>query len=248
MVNYRISVCYDGLDFYGWQRQPYLKTIQGELEKAIEKITGLPTKVIGAGRTDAGVHAVGQVANFYTICHLDNPTFAKAINARLPGSIRVTNLQIVPPNFHARRLAASKIYQYRLLNSSSLDPFRLRYTLFHPYPLDIAAMIQAAALFQRKDDFSAFSSNEDKNPFREVIRSELKQEKDELIYTIEAKGFLRYMVRTIVGALLEVGKGKISLEKINQLFLTKQRVKDIPTAPPHGLCLMKVIYPPEFSP
>lgn len=241
-------MCYDGLDFYGWQRQPNLKTIQGELEKAVEKITGLPTKVIGAGRTDAGVHAAGQVANFYTICHLDNPTFLKALNANLPWSIRLTDLQIAPPNFHARRLAVSKIYQYRILNSSSLDPFRIRYTLFWPYHLDVEAMKQAATLFQRKDDFSAFSSNDDKNPIREVVRSELKQEKDELIYTIEARGFLRYMVRTIVGALLEVGKGKISLEKIDHLFLTRQRVKDIPTAPPHGLCLMKVIYPEESSP
>ena len=248
MVNYRITVCYDGLDFYGWQRQPRLKTIQGELEKAIEKITELPVKVIGAGRTDAGVHARGQVANFHTICQLENETFLRALNGHLHWSIRVTDLRTVSPNFHARRLALAKTYQYRILQAASPDPFRLRYTLFWPYPLDFEAMAEAARLFRRKDDFSSFSANEDKNPIREVIRSELKREKDEIIYTIEAKGFLRYMVRTIVGALLEVGKGKISPEKIDELFQMKKRVKDIPTAPPHGLCLMRVIYPGESSP
>ncbi|RLE01723.1 MAG: tRNA pseudouridine(38-40) synthase TruA, partial [Candidatus Aminicenantes bacterium] len=168
MVNYRITVCYDGLDFYGWQRQPRLKTIQGELEKAIEKITELPVKVIGAGRTDAGVHARGQVANFHTICQLENETFLRALNGHLPWSIRVTDLRTVSPNFHARRLALAKTYQYRILQAASPDPFRLRYTLFWPYPLDFEAMAEAARLFRRKDDFSSFSANEDKNPIREV--------------------------------------------------------------------------------
>jgi len=233
---------YDGTDFHGWQRQPKKRTIQGTLEDTLAKIAQKKVTVIGAGRTDAGVHAQGQVANFKAALRLNEDELKKALNALLPDDVRVIMLKKAAMDFHARRDAKAKVYQYRIFHGPEINPFVLRYVLHRPYPLNLARMRKAARLFQRQGDFSGFSSNRLLYPVRKVTRSEIKKRGDEIIYTIEAGGFLRYMVRTIVGTILEVGRGRVSLDQIEDIFREKQRTLSSPTAPAKGLCLMKVVY------
>jgi tRNA pseudouridine38-40 synthase len=242
MQNYKLVLCYDGTDYYGWQRQPRRKTIQGTIEEAIARLAGKSVSVTGAGRTDAGVHAQGQVANVKVALRLSASEFHKALNALLPADIRVTGLEPAPPEFHARRDAAGKIYQYRICTARFISPFDFRYALHWPHPLNVRRMREAAALFVREDDFSGFSSNRDLYPVRTVTRSELHRRAEEITYTIEANGFLRYMVRTIVGTLLEVGRGRIEPAAVEAVFREKKRTLASPTAPAKGLCLLKVLY------
>jgi tRNA pseudouridine38-40 synthase len=242
MQNYMMVLSYDGTDFHGWQRQPKKRTIQGKLEDTLAKISQKKISVIGAGRTDAGVHAQGQVANFKAALGLSKHELFKALNALLPGDIRVISLETVGPDFHARRNAKAKVYQYRIFNAKEISPFDYRYVLHWPYPLDIKRMHDAARLFEREGDFSGFSSNRLLDPVRNVVRSKLRKMGDEIIYTVEANGFLRYMVRTIVGTLLEIGRGRIPPETIEKIFRQKTRTLASPTAPAKGLCLIKVIY------
>ena len=242
MENIKLIISYDGTDYHGWQKQLGKKTIQATIEEALQRITGKKVNLQAAGRTDAGVHALGQVANFKTNCRLSEVELLKATNALLPPDIRLLSVEKVSPSFHARKSAKTKIYRYRIKNNLIVNPFDYRYVLHFPYSLDIEAMKAAAALFVREDDFSAFSSGRYPNPLRKVSRSELEYKEDELIYTIEANGFLRYMVRTIVGTLLMVGRRKIKPEEIENLFLGKKRTLFSPTAPAKGLCLIKVTY------
>jgi tRNA pseudouridine38-40 synthase len=242
MTSYRIVLSYDGTDYSGWQRQPDKPTVQGRVEDAIERIVGKKTAVAGAGRTDAGVHALGQTAGFRIDTKLPDSELFKALNAILPDDIRIASLERVPAEFHPRRDAVGKIYQYRIWTSPAISPFAVRYALHWPYPLNVKKMRDAAAMFAREGDFTGFSSNRIQPPVRSVVRSEIRKKGDELIYTIEARGFLRYMVRTIVGTLLEVGRGKVPAETIEEIFRTKARTLASPTAPAKGLCLVKVIY------
>jgi tRNA pseudouridine38-40 synthase len=242
MQNYLMVLSYDGTDYHGWQRQPKKRTIQGSLEEALARIAQKKVTVIGAGRTDAGVHALGQAANFKAALRLSEEELKKALNAILPDDIRVVVLKIAAMDFHARRDARAKVYQYRIFHGPEINPFVLRYVLHWPYPLNLARMRKAARLFHRKGDFSGFSSNRLLYPVREVTRSEIKKTGNEIIYTIEASGFLRYMVRTIVGTIIEVGRGRVSLQQIEDIFREKKRTLSSPTAPAKGLCLMKVIY------
>jgi tRNA pseudouridine38-40 synthase len=242
MQNYKIVASYDGTDFSGWQRQPDRRTIQGEFESALARLAGRKVNVVGAGRTDAGVHALGQTANFKAALRLGDAELFKALNAILPASIRITSLERVSPDFHARRDARSKTYQYRIRTGRDLGPFDVRYVLHWPYPLNIARMRQAARLFVRRGDFSGFSSNRELHPVRTVTRSEIVKKGPELVYTIEAEGFLRYMVRTIVGTLLEVGRGRIGPEVVEEIFAEAKRTLRSPTAPAKGLCLLRVEY------
>jgi tRNA pseudouridine38-40 synthase len=242
MQNYLIVLSYDGTDYHGWQRQPKKRTIQGTLEDALARIAQKKVTVIGAGRTDAGVHALGQAANFEAALRLSEEELKKALNAILPDDIRVVELKKTAIDFHARRDATAKVYQYRIFHGPEINPFVLRYVLHWPYPLNLARMRKAARLFQRQADFSGFSSNRLLYPVRKVTRSEIKKKGDEIIFTIEASGFLRYMVRTIVGTILEVGRGRVSLDRIEEIFREKQRTLSSPTAPAKGLCLMKVVY------
>ena len=241
-VGYKIVLSYDGTDYCGWQRQARHRTIQGEVEAALARIFQKKVAVTGAGRTDAGVHALGQTASFRTDRDMAEADLAKALNALLPDDIRVVELARVPASFHARRDAKGKIYQYRICTSPVISPFALRYALHWPYPLDVGRMRAAAALFAREADFSGFSSNRTLPPVRSVVRSELRKRGDELVYTVEARGFLRYMVRTLVGTLLEVGRGRIPVAAIEDIFKDKKRTLASPTAPAKGLCLVKVIY------
>lgn len=242
MQNYKIILSYDGTDFHGWQRQPEKRTVQGVLEDTLAKITRIKINVMGAGRTDAGVHAQAQVANFKASLTLDDDELLRALNSLLPQEVRVASIARVEGNFHARKMARSKVYQYRIFNSPNISPFIIRYTLSWPSPLNVKAMRKASSLFIREADFTAFSSNRLLDPVRKVFRSELKKVEDEIIYTVEANGFLRYMVRTMVGTLLEVGKGKLLPERVEDLFRKKRRSLASPTAPAKGLCLIQVNY------
>ncbi len=242
MQNYKITLSYDGTEFYGWQRQPDKKTIQGTLEDSLTKITQKKINITGAGRTDAGVHAQAQAANFKANLNMDDDDLYRALNSILPQDVRVISLERIDLDFHARKMAKSKIYKYRIINSTNISPFIMRYVHHWPSPLQVQAMREAAPLFIREADFTAFSSNRLLDPVRKVTRSELNKKGDEIIYTVEADGFLRYMVRTMVGTLLEVGKGKLLPEQIDALFKKKERSLASPTAPAKGLCLIKVNY------
>jgi tRNA pseudouridine38-40 synthase len=242
MKNYRLVVGYDGTDFRGWQRQPDGRTVQGVLEEAVRKVTQKKIVVHGAGRTDAGVHALGQVASLRGCFKLSDEVLFRALNAVLPADVRVFSLEEAPPGFHARKSARSKLYRYRIVLAPQASPLDRRYVLHWPYPLKLGAMRRAAKLFVRTADFTAFSSNRDRSPVRTVTRSELRTSGDEIIYTIEAAGFLRYMVRTIVGTLLEVGRGRIRPDEIPEIFRHKDRSLAGPTAAAKGLTLVRVDY------
>ncbi len=240
--NYKITICYDGTDYHGWQIQPRKKTIQGVIEDALYLFKSKRIKLIGAGRTDAGVHAAAQVAHFKADLDYLEDELRRALNGNLPPEIRIIKVEIADEDFHARKQARSKIYKYRIWNAPDITPFETRYALYHPAPLDIKKMQEAASLFIRKDDFTSFSSNRLRNPMKNVVRSEIKKQRKMIYYTVEADGFLIYMARTMVGALLAAGRGKISPDKIERLFKEKKRSPLTPTAPARGLCLLKVIY------
>ncbi len=242
MQNYKCTLSYDGTDFHGWQRQPDKRTVQGILEECLAKLAQNKIHVAGAGRTDAGVHAQGQVASFKARLGLDDEELFRALNAILPQDIRVVSLTKIDADFHARKSARSKVYQYRICNSPLISPFLIRYVLHWPSPLNISLMKEAASLFIREADFTAFSSNRLLDPVRKVSRSEINQKGNEIIYTVEASGFLRYMVRTMVGTLLEIGKGKMPPQQIDEIFRKKKRSLASPTAPAKGLCLIRVDY------
>ncbi len=233
---------YDGTAYHGWQAQPHKKTIQGVLEEILFRFRSQRIPVQGAGRTDAGVHAIGQVAHFKASLDLDDQQLLRALNGQLPEDIRVLSLSKVDETFHARKSALSKIYQYRIINSPIISPFLVRYALHWPGKLDFERMKAAAALFQREADFTSFSSNRLLSPVRNVMRSEIHMSGDEILYTVEANGFLKYMVRTLLGTLLEVGKLKMEPEFIEDLFVRRTRSLESPTAPAKGLCLRKVNY------
>jgi tRNA pseudouridine38-40 synthase len=242
MQNYKIVLAYDGTDFRGWQRQPEGRTIQGTVEEAVFKITRKRTTVHGAGRTDAGVHALGQVAHFGSATKIPDADLFRALNAVLPWDVRILSLARARPDFHARKCARSKVYQYRIVHARQVSPFDFRYALHWPYPLNLRAMRAAAPLFARRADFTPFSSNRERDPVRTVRRSELRKKGDEVVYTIEAQGFLRYMVRTVVGTLLEVGRGRLAPEDVEGIFRKKDRLLAGATAPAKGLSLLRVDY------
>jgi len=245
MTSYRLLLCYDGTDYFGWQRQPSHRTIQGTVEAALERLAGEPVPLFGAGRTDAGVHALGQTASFKASFKVGPEEAFKALNAILPPDIRILSLAVAPASFHARRSARAKTYQYRIVTTPLISPVDLRYALHWPHPLNLARMRRAAALLVRQANFQGFSSNTDRNPVRRVTRSELRRRGGEIVYTVEADGFLRYMVRTLVGTLLEIGRGRVPVERIEEIFAGGARQLASPTAPARGLCLMRVDYGSE---
>jgi tRNA pseudouridine38-40 synthase len=241
--NYKIILSYDGTDYHGWQIQTNQRTIQGTLEAALYRFRSARIPVMGAGRTDAGVHALGQAAHFQCDLGLSDAELLQALNGQLPPDIRIASLERAAPDFHARRSADSKVYRYRIIQTSRISPFDVRYALHRPGALNISHMKQAAKLFIREADFTAFSSNRLLHPVRRVIRSEIRETDDEITYTVEANGFLKYMVRTMMGTLLEVGKGRIQPGEITALFERRTRSLTSPTAPAKGLCLIRVKYP-----
>lgn len=244
MKNYKLTVAYEGTAFKGWQRQKEDRTVQGVIEEAAARICGRKVTVNGAGRTDAGVHALAQTASFQASVRLDDATFLRAMNAILPADVRAVSLEEAPLEFHARKSAAGKVYRYRIATGPIVSPFERRYALHWPYRLDLKDMRLAAAGFIGRHDFTAFSSNCDRSPVRTVVRSEFHRTGGILMYTVEADGFLRYMVRTMVGALLEVGRGRLEPDDIGRILESRDRKPAGPTAPPTGLFLVEVLYRP----
>jgi tRNA pseudouridine38-40 synthase len=290
MRNIKLTLAYEGTVFHGWQMQPGVATIQGALSDAARKITQERIQVEGASRTDAGVHALGQVAAFRTRSALTAIEFQRALNALLPPSIRVVSAEEIGPDFHPRWNAQSKVYHYRIFRGRVLPPFEWGRALHYPWPLDEPAMTAAARLFEGQHDFSSFAASsgstgrdEDRNPVREIFSSHTLRRKvpptagagsavmpnaspnapaplsaamnggevgapsDELLYVVHGKSFLRYMVRKVVGTLLEVGRGRIAPEQIPEIFASKDRTRSGPTAPPEGLYLVSIEYPDPLA-
>lgn len=245
MRNLKLTIEYEGTNYHGWQFQPNSTTIQGVIQEKILTITGEKIKLIGAGRTDAGVHATGQVASFRLKGDIPLPNLWKGLNSLLPRDIRITELEQVEDRFHARYHAKSKEYKYQIFTGKVLSPFLYRYVYHLPLKLNLKEMFHAAEFFVGKHDFAPFSPavRGKKNSIREVFSSSFIQQKEMLIYRIRANGFLQYMTRNTVGSLIEVGKGKLSMENL-QGVLKNPDLPDLvaPTAPPQGLFLMKIEY------
>jgi len=258
MQNIKITLAYDGTDFSGWQIQPGQPTVQGAISDVLENLTRQRLQIQGAGRTDAGVHAVGQVANFKTEAELSADEFQRAFNALLPSSIRIVAAQQVAADFHARWNAVAKTYRYRIFRGRVVSPFLWRYVQHDPFPLNFEAMAEAARKFEGQHDFTSFAAStgseeedRDRTMTRVIYRSEIARvtsgdlpgSGEEWVYTVRGKSFLRYMVRKIVGTLVDVGRGKLQPEDIEGLFELCDRSKSGPTMPPQGLCLAEVEYP-----
>jgi tRNA pseudouridine38-40 synthase len=311
MHSIKLTVSYDGSEFHGWQIQPGKSTVQGALVEVAERLTQHRVQLFGAGRTDAGVHALGQVAHFRTHSELRPIEFQRAFNALLPPAVRVVGAEEVGPDFHARWHALAKTYQYRIYRGRVLSPFDARYVLHDPYPLDAPAMAEAARLFEGTHDFASFAAStgndegdRDRSTVREIFSSQIfvrtgnplcnnftglisaslagpghvevrsfdpavklsgsegaraseaqsiPSRNDnpasglELVYSVRGKSFMRFMVRKIVGTLLDVGRGRLTPADIPKLFDLRDRSKSGPTIAPQGLYLVSVEYPDPLN-
>ncbi|MBI1872512.1 MAG: tRNA pseudouridine(38-40) synthase TruA [Acidobacteria bacterium] len=266
MRTLKLTVAYDGTELAGWQRQASGRTVQGLLEDALTRIEGGPVSVVGSGRTDAGVHASGQVASVSVTNRLDPLTLRHALNANLPTDVRVLDVAEAPAGFDARRDAAQKTYEYRILNGVIASPFTRRFVWLVPQPLDIDAMARAAARLVGRHDFASFQSTGSSaaTTCRTIRESQLVQDGPRelaerfspipmiapaddassvrLRYRIAGDGFLRHMVRTIVGTLVEIGLGRREADSVGAIMEARDRAEAGPTAPAHGLCLVRVEY------
>ena len=249
-MNFKLTIQYDGTEFHGWQMQGDLRTVQGVLTSALSKIDGSPVTVHGSGRTDAGVHAEGQVASVHLQKPITPEKLRSAANGNLQKDVRVIEAAIVPDDFHARYSAQEKTYLYRVINGPVISPFWLRYAHQEARALDIEAMNQAAHLFLGPHDWTAFSSaqSDAEEKTRTITRFTITESWDErarcklIEMTISADGFLRYMVRSIVGTLLAVGRGEIAGETVVQAITQGDRSLAGTTAPACGLTLLSVRY------
>lgn len=245
MRNIRLLIEYDGTNYLGWQVQPKGLTIQGILEEKIALLTGQPVQLFGSGRTDSGVHALGQVAHFKTQNQMDIPTIQRALNSLLPQDIVVRKAEEVGEGFHARKHSKSKIYEYRILNRNLRSAFHRRYVWHIPQKLNLAEMKKATQSLIGDHDFSAFRTvgSPTRTTVRRVIRAEWKRGRDGLIrFEIEANGFLKQMVRSIIGTLVEIGRGKMKAEDLRKILNSRDRREAGPTAPAQGLFLKEVRY------
>lgn len=255
MPHFRLTVAYDGTGFVGWQRQASGVSIQGLLEDALSALDGRDVTVMGAGRTDAGVHAVGQAAGVTIVRDIDAASLVRAINARLPETVRVTGAVEVSPTFHARFNARTKTYRYRIWNAEVMSPFERAYAWHVASPaLDLAAMAAGAALLVGRHDFAAYQAAgaETHTTERTVLDSRFTSDEPRhgpdaesaglLAYEIRGTGFLRHMVRNIVGSLVEVGRGRRPPDWIGEVLASRERARAGPTAPAEGLCLVSVDY------
>src|SRR5437899_6109141 len=250
MRYFKLTIAYDGTDFHGWQMQANKPTIQGEIVGGVRKLTQENVVLHGAGRTDAGVHALGQVGSFRTQSHLSAQDFQRALNALLPPAIRIVGADEVGPDFNARWSARGKTYRYRLYRGKVVPPAIWRYVLHYPFPLDEDAMRDAAARFVGMHDFASFAAStgsedddKERSTEREIYATELARSPDdeELVFTVRGRSFLRYMVRKMVGTLLDVGRGRLIPEDVDRLFALKDRSKSGPTASPQGLVMVEVL-------
>jgi tRNA pseudouridine38-40 synthase len=244
MRTLKITLAYDGTRFVGWQRQAQGESIQGLLEDAFAQFEGAPVTVYGAGRTDAGVHAVGQVASARVGFEHDVRTLTRALNAHLPPDVRIVSVEDAEDGFHARFNASGKTYRYQIRNTAVADPFDRAYVWHLPEPLSLAAMTSAAGLLVGTHDFSAFRSvgSAISSTVRTVTRSEWRNNAGLLTYEISGDGFLRHMVRAIVGTLVEIGRGWRQPQEISALLTGAARADAGATAPALGLFLVSVDY------
>jgi tRNA pseudouridine38-40 synthase len=251
MRTLKITLAYDGTRFVGWQRQAEGESIQRLLEDALARLEGTPLTVHGAGRTDAGVHALGQVASVSVSFAHSVDTIVRALNAQLPGDIRVLEVVDAPADFHARFSARSKTYRYHIRAAEVGDPFTRTFVWQLAEKLDVDAMRTAAAALVGTHDFAAFQSvgTETSSTVRTIIRSELSHggadpsgPRSSLVYQVTGDGFLRHMVRAIVGTLVEIGRGWRPVDSMAQLLVGGARAQAGATAPPHGLFLVRVDY------
>ena len=249
-MNYKLLIQYDGTDFHGWQRQESDRTIQGELERVLGVLEGREVSIIGSGRTDAGVHAEGQVANVVLAKSFTPEKLRAAINGNLWRDIRIMNVEYAADEFHARFSAKKKTYIYRIVNAPVMSPFWRRFALHESNPLDVNAMQAASRLLLGEHDWTAFSAaqSDADNRVRNVTDCGLETSWDDragamlIEFRITANGFLRYMVRSIVGTLLEVGLGTRDSDTIQTAIVNGDRTLAGRTAPPQGLCLHRVEY------
>jgi tRNA pseudouridine38-40 synthase len=245
MRTIKLLIEYDGTNYLGWQVQAKGPTIQGVIEEKLKYLTGEGVRLIGSGRTDSGAHALGQVAHFRTESRLNVPTIQKALNSLLPPDIVIQKAEEVKDDFHARKKAKSKVYEYRILNRDFRSAIGRGYVWHIPQKLDFKAMKQATRHLLGEHDFSSFRSvgTPTQTAVRRIIQAEWKRGSDGLLrFEIEATGFLKQMVRAIVGTLVETGKGKTSPVEFQKILESKDRKKAGPTAPSHGLFLKEVKY------
>jgi len=248
--NFKLTLAYDGTDFCGWQVQPGQNTIQGALADAIGRVTGERVLPQGSGRTDAGVHALGQVASFTLESPIPVENLALALNHTLPVSIRVTSAEQVAADFHARRSAKAKLYEYRIYREAVCSPFLARYVHHHPYPLEEDEVQRAARFVVGTHDFTSFAAvdpergreEEELDNTRTIYSSEWKREGDLFLYRVRGDGFLHHMVRNLVGTFLLVGKGSVSADSIPAIVDARRRSDAGPTAPASVLFLVRVEY------
>jgi tRNA pseudouridine38-40 synthase len=268
--NLRLILSYDGADFAGWQVQPGRSTVQGELASAIGRLSGENVLPQGSGRTDAGVHALAQVASFATASTIPVENWRRALNDILPASIRVLEVIEAAPEFHARKSARAKTYRYRIYRGAICPPFLARYVWHYPYPLEEAVMVAAADVVVGEHDFTSFAAvdpervermaaeenvgvgksatthlqttNLQMTNVRTIFSSNWTREGAELIYTVRGSGFLHHMVRNLVGTFVLVGKGTLSREEFRRILDARDRTAAGPTAPASGLYLVEVEY------
>ena len=244
MRNIKLTIEYDGTNYHGWQIQPNAITIQAALQDALAKITKVQTPIIGAGRTDTGVHAAGQVANFHTWSQMSLVSFQKALNATLPRDIVIIDVEEVSPDFHARFSAVSRTYRYTILNRSYPSALLRSSTYFFPEPIDVQDADIACQPLVGTRDFSSFqrSGSERINPICEIYECRCGQKEDLVYFEVEADAFLRGMVRAIVGTILKLHKEKDSINQLHKILDARDRSGAGASVPPHGLSLLRVKY------
>jgi tRNA pseudouridine38-40 synthase len=252
---FKLTVAYDGTDFVGWQRQARDRSVQAAIEDVLMTIEGAPVAIVGAGRTDAGVHAAAQVASVSLQRAIPSDELHRALNATLPGDVRVLQIEDVASGFNARFHAKAKVYRYWMWNGAAMLPALRRFAWHIPQSLDSHAMQRAADLLIGEHDFSAFQAarSDVKTTKRTLTRSALTESRPDgpmstatagalLCYEVTGSGFLRHMVRNIVGTLIDVGRGRLAPEELTRIVASRDRAEAGPTAPPHGLTLWRVEY------
>jgi len=244
MRTLKLVIEYDGSDYHGWQVQAQAVTVQGVIEAALKKLLREPVRLNGAGRTDAQVHALGQVASLRCLSDMPTTTLQRALNALLPRDIAVHEVHDVPADFHARFSALGKVYAYRILNRPVRAALQLRYVWHLPQALDVPSMALAATCLQGTHDFASFQAagSKVKTTERTLMELRVTYEEDEIVITCMANGFLRHMVRNIVGTLVEVGRGARQPADLKRILDGRDRRLAGATAPPQGLYLMQVLY------
>ena len=248
MRNLKLVLSYDGTELFGWQVQPGAATVQGALALAIGQVTGENVLPQGSGRTDAGVHALGQVASFGTQSPIPPENLVIALNDILPAAIRVLEATEVPAEFHARKSARAKTYRYRMYRGAICSPFIARYVWHYPYSLDEDQMQEVAGMIVGEHDFTSFSAvdpergREKMSNVRQIFSSSWERQSDEFVYTIRGNGFLHHMVRNLLGTFLLAGKGTLKPSGLTRILESRSRSAAGATAPASGLCLVSVEY------